>query len=239
MELQFTHLSAFSGEVVTYEELWKVNSSFQGYCLLCAGKYVAVWPQCFPNRTDLYMSVILYQNKLKRLISTPTHSILKGKVILPDLPLLLHTSSAELPPCRPKWSNQRFVWVTNTESCLLCWALGSRYWSGMFSESKELWFTRWCLATHIWVWYSGGCYPLELFGDTYKTPWMFIGRTDAEGPVLWPPDAKSWLIGKYPVVGKDWGQEKKRVTEDEGVGWHHPLIRCVWALWEIVKDREA
>ena len=45
----------------------------------------------------------------------------------------------------------------------------------------------------------------------------------AEAPILWPLDAKSWLIWKDPVAGRDWGQEKKGVTEDEMVGWHHKL----------------
>ena len=55
--------------------------------------------------------------------------------------------------------------------------------------------------------------------------WIFIGRTDAEAeaPILWPPDAKSWLFGKDPDAGKDWNQKKKRTTEDEMVGWHHWL----------------
>ena len=55
--------------------------------------------------------------------------------------------------------------------------------------------------------------------------WVFTGRTDveAETPVLWPPDAKSWLIWKDPDAGKDWGQEEKGMTEDEIVGWHHRL----------------
>ena len=55
--------------------------------------------------------------------------------------------------------------------------------------------------------------------------WIFTGRTDveAETPILWPPDAKSWLIGKDPDAGKDWGQEEKGTTEDEIVGWHHWL----------------
>ena len=50
-------------------------------------------------------------------------------------------------------------------------------------------------------------------------PWLFIGRTDAEAetPILWPSDAKSWLIGKDPDAGKDWGQEEKGTTEDEMV----------------------
>ena len=54
--------------------------------------------------------------------------------------------------------------------------------------------------------------------------WVFIGRTDveAETPIFWPPDAKSWLIWKDPDAGKDWGQEKG-TTEDEMVGWHHWL----------------
>ena len=51
--------------------------------------------------------------------------------------------------------------------------------------------------------------------------WMFIGRTDAETPILWPPDEKNWLIGKDPDAGKDWKWEKKGMTEDEIVGWHH------------------
>jgi len=54
--------------------------------------------------------------------------------------------------------------------------------------------------------------------------WIFIGRTDAaaETPILWPPDAKNWLIGKHLDAGKDWRQEKG-MTEDEMVGWHHQL----------------
>ena len=61
--------------------------------------------------------------------------------------------------------------------------------------------------------------PVHPKGDQ---PWVFIGRTDfeAETPIFWPPDAKSWLIGKDPDAGKDWGQEEKGMTEDEMVGWH-------------------
>ena len=55
--------------------------------------------------------------------------------------------------------------------------------------------------------------------------WVFIGRTDAEAetPILWPRDAESWLIWKDANAGKYWGQEEKRTTEDEMVGWHHRL----------------
>ena len=51
--------------------------------------------------------------------------------------------------------------------------------------------------------------------------WIFIGRTVSEAPILWPPDAKSWLFRKDPDAGKDWGQEEKGTTEDEMVGWHY------------------
>ena len=51
----------------------------------------------------------------------------------------------------------------------------------------------------------------------------FIGRTDAEAPILWPPDAKSRLTGKDLNAGKDWGQEEKEVTKDETAEWYHCL----------------
>ena len=64
--------------------------------------------------------------------------------------------------------------------------------------------------------------PVHSKGDQ---SWMFFGRNDAkaETPVLWPPDAKSWLIGKDSDAGRDWGQEEKGMTEDETAGWHHWL----------------
>ena len=50
--------------------------------------------------------------------------------------------------------------------------------------------------------------------------WILTGRTEAEAPILWPPDAKFWLIGKDPDSGKDWSWKEKKVTEDEMIGWH-------------------
>ena len=62
--------------------------------------------------------------------------------------------------------------------------------------------------------------PVHSEGDQ---PWDFFGRNDAEAetPELWPPYAKSGLIGKDPDAGRDWGQEEKGTTEDEMAGWHH------------------
>ena len=67
--------------------------------------------------------------------------------------------------------------------------------------------------------------------------WIFIGRTDteAEAPMFWPPDAKSWLIGKDPDAGKDWGQEEKGIT-DEMAGWHHWLVN---EFEQISRDSEG
>ena len=59
-------------------------------------------------------------------------------------------------------------------------------------------------------------------------PWDFFGRNDAkaEAPVLWPPHAKSWLIGKDSDASRDWGKEEKGTIEDEMAGWHHGLDGC-------------
>ena len=64
--------------------------------------------------------------------------------------------------------------------------------------------------------------PVHSEGDQL---WMYFGRNDAkaETPVLWPPHAKSWLIGKDSDAGRDWGQEEKGMTEDEMAEWHHRL----------------
>ena len=67
--------------------------------------------------------------------------------------------------------------------------------------------------------------PVHSEGDQ---PWDFFGRNDAkaETPVLWPPHAKSWLIGKDSDAGRDCGQEEKEMTEDEMDGWPHRLDGC-------------
>ena len=70
---------------------------------------------------------------------------------------------------------------------------------------------------------------VNLKGDQ---PWIIIGRTDAEAkdPILYPPEAESWLFGKDPDVRNDWRQEEKGVTEDEMVGWMASLTQWIW-VW--------
>ena len=67
------------------------------------------------------------------------------------------------------------------------------------------------------------CKEIQPVHPTGDQSWVFTGRTDAdaETPILWPPDVKSWLTGKDPNAGRDWGQEEKGTTED--AGWHHQL----------------
>ena len=105
-------------------------------------------------------------------------------------------------------------------------------------------------SSHVWMWeldykeswaLKNWCFWTMVLEKTLESPldskeiqpvhpkgnqsWIFIGRNDAEAetPILWPPDAKGWLILKDPDAGKDWGQEEKGMTEDEMVQWHHRL----------------
>ena len=81
-------------------------------------------------------------------------------------------------------------------------------------------------AFKLWCWRRLLGVPCNIKSVNLKIsqPWIFFGRTgaEAEAPILWPPDEKSWLIEKDPDAGKDWRQEKG-TTEDEMVGWHHWL----------------
>ena len=105
-------------------------------------------------------------------------------------------------------------------------------------------------SSHVWIWeldykeswaLKNWCFWTVVLDKTLESPldckeikpvnpkgnqsWIFIGRTDAEAeiPILWPPDAKNWLIGKDLDAGKDWRKEEKGTREDEMVGWNHWL----------------
>ena len=105
-------------------------------------------------------------------------------------------------------------------------------------------------SSHVWMWeldykeswaLKNWCFETVVLKKTLESPldskeiqpvnpkgdqsWIFIWRTDAEveTPILWPPDAKNWLIWRDPNVGNDWRWEEKGMTEDETIGWHHRL----------------
>ena len=93
-------------------------------------------------------------------------------------------------------------------------------------DALELWFWRNFLSSLDFK----EIYPVHPKGNQ---SWMFIGRTDAaaETPVLWPPDAKTWLIWTNPDAGKDWRREEKGMTEGEMVGWKdHLKWTWVWVI---------
>ena len=103
------------------------------------------------------------------------------------------------------------VWPVLVFPCVLCWLLISSFIKVILVFINQ--FLKLSVLNHY----------LSLNNPKGNQPWIVTGRTDAEAPILWPPDAKSRLIGKDPKAGKDWGQEKKGMTEDKMVGWHHWL----------------
>ena len=103
-------------------------------------------------------------------------------------------------------------------------------WPWMWElDYKESWAPKnWCFWTVVLEKTLEGpldCKEIQPVHPNADQSWVFFGRTDAETetPVLWPPHRKSWLIGKNPDAGRDWGQEEKGTTEDEMAGWHHWL----------------
>ena len=112
------------------------------------------------------------------------------------------------------------------------------------SYSQSYGFSR----SHVWMWEldckeswapKNWCFWTVVLEKTLESPldckeiqpvhpkgnqsWIFVGGTDAEDPILWPPDSKNWLVGKDLDAGKDWRWEEKGTTDDEMAGWHHLL----------------
>ena len=105
-------------------------------------------------------------------------------------------------------SSHVWTWELNCEES---WALKNwRFWTVVLEKTLES---------------PLDCKEIQPVLPKGDQSWVFFGRTDveAETPILWPPHAKSWLIGKDSDAGRDWGQEEKRTTEDEMAGCHHRL----------------
>ena len=110
-------------------------------------------------------------------------------------------------------------------------------------DLKEGWASKnWCFQTVVLKTFESplGSKEIKPVNPKGNQPWIFIGRTDAETPILWPPDVKSWLTGKDADAGKDWRWEETGATEDEMVdGITDSMDISLSKLLEIVKDREA
>ena len=104
----------------------------------------------------------------------------------------------------------------------------SQVWMWML-DYKESWVPKnWCFWTVVLektLQSPLDCKEIQPVNPKGNQSWVFIGRTDAEaeGPILWPPDAKNWLIWKDPDAGEGWKQEEKGTKEDKMVEWHHWL----------------
>ena len=134
---------------------------------------------------------------LGRKVMTNLDSILKSRNI--TLPTKVHLVKAMVFPV---------VWMWELD-CEESWAPKNWcFWTVMLEKTLES---------------PLDCKEIQPVHPKGDQSWVFIGRTEAETPILWPPHAKSWLIGKDPDAGRDWGQEEKGTTKDEMAGWHHRL----------------
>ena len=125
---------------------------------------------------------------------------------------------------------QRHYFANKGSSSLSCGFSTSHVWMWNL-DCKERWAPmNWCFWTVVLektLEHSLDCKEIQPVHPKGDESWKFTGRTDAETetPILWPPDAKNWLIWKDPIAGKDWRWEEKGMTENEMVGWHHWLNR--------------
>ena len=166
--------------------------------------------------TEMYVS--LYLSVACRYAEISLDSILKSRDI--TLPTKVHLVKAMV------------------FSVVMC---GCESWTIKMAEGRRIDAFELCVVLEKTLKSPLDCKEIQPVNPEGNQPWIFIRRTDAEAeaPILWPPDAKSWFIRKDPDAGKDWRQEEKGMTENEMVGWYHQLNgnECEQTLG--VKGQEA
>ena len=156
------------------------------------------WKTNFPRNAKPWF---IYALLLGRKVMTNLYSILKSRDI--TLPTKVHLVKAMVFPV--------VMYVCESWTIQESWAPKNwSFWTVVLEKTLES---------------PLDCKEIQPVHPKGDQSWVFIERTDveAETPLLWPPDAKSWLIGKDPDPGKDWRWEEKGTTENEMVGWHHRL----------------
>ena len=154
---------------------------------------------------------------------TNPDSILKSRDI--TLPSKIHYFAIKDPSSQSYGFSSSHVWM---------WEL----------DYKESWVPKnWCFWTVVLektLESPLDCKEIQLVLHKGNQSWIFTGRTDAEAetPILWPPDAKSWVLGKDPDAGKDWRQEEKGTTEDEMDGIIGSMDMSLSKVQELVMDKE-
>ena len=171
------------------------------------------------GRGDIYIYIYIY---------IYTHTYVDDSFYFVQHKLTQHFKATTFQP-RQCIKKQRHHFANNGPSSQTI-ASSSHVWMWEL-DHKESWTSKnWCFWTMVLektlesLLESKEVKPVNPKGNQ---PWILIGRTDAEAetPILWPPDAKSWLIGKDPDSGKNWRHEEKGMIEDEMVGWHQQLDR--------------
>ena len=170
------------------------------------------WPHCYKGKTHLYLLAYIYSGNL--------HQIL--------LPRYFDTWKKSYEQPRQRIKKQRHYFADKGPSSQSYGFSSGHVWMWELDCEKSWAPKNWCFWTVVLektLESPLDCKEIKPVNPKGNQSWIFIGRTDAEAeaPVLWPPDAKNWLIGKDPGAGKDWRQEEKGTTEDEMVGWHHQL----------------
>ena len=137
--------------------------------------------------------------------------LLLGRKAMPKLDSVLKSRHIPLPTkvyCQSYGFSSSYAWMWDLEH-KEDWALKNcGFWTVLLEKTLDS---------------PLDCKEFKSVNPKENQSWIFIGRTDAEAPILWLPDAKSQLIRKDPDAGKDWGQEVKGTTEHKMVGWHHWL----------------